>query len=99
MIGAGTWDDTYTGMEITFVDNEAVSKFNNNETISWSGGAVSIALAGFSSSRPKAYDIEYWYFNDAGVFTRQAAYQIRIENCDRAPLKHGSGSYLLTCVG
>jgi hypothetical protein len=99
MIGASTWDDTYTGMDMTFVDNEALRNFNNNESIPWSGGAVSLALVGFSSSRPKAYDIEFWYFNDAGTFTQQSVFQLRIENCGRPPLKHGSGSYLLTCNG
>lgn len=99
MIGASTWDDTYTGMDMTFVDNEALRNFNNNESIPWSGGAVSLALVGFSSSRPKAYDIEFWYFNDAGTFTKQSDFQLRIENCGRPPLKHGSGSYLLTCNG
>jgi hypothetical protein len=99
MIGAGTWDDDFSGMELTFVDNDAVQKFNNNESVPWNGGAVSMALVGFADNAPKAYNIEFWYFNDTGILTRQSAFQLRIENCGKPPPRHPSGSYLLTCNG
>jgi len=99
MIGASTWDDNFTGTSLTFTDNEAAGTFNSNESVPWSGGAVSTALVGFADGLPKAYNVELWYFNDAGVFTKQSAFQIRIENCGRPPAKHGSGSHLRTCNG
>lgn len=99
MIGAGTFDHSSRGMELTFIDNDRAEKYNNNETIPWSGGAVTMAFVGFSESRRKSYDIEFWYFNDAGAFIKYAAFPIRMEGCGGPPMKHPSGSKLLTCNG